>query len=55
MCVGSMVGVVRFEPTQPKHLFYRQAQLSNVGAPPISLTFFNAGIYSVVQFYTSWE
>lgn len=30
----AVVGVVRFEPTQPKHQFYRLAQLSNVGAPP---------------------
>ena len=33
-CIFELVGVVEFESTQPKHLFYRQAQLSNVGAPP---------------------
>lgn len=27
------VGVTGFEPAQPKHLIYSQAQLSNVGAP----------------------
>ena len=29
-----VVGVVGFEPTQPKHLIYSQARLSNCGAPP---------------------
>ena len=29
-----IVGVVGFEPTQPKHQIYSLAQLSNVGALP---------------------
>lgn len=31
------MGVVGFEPTQPKHQIYSLAQLSNVGVPPVSL------------------
>ena len=29
-----LVGVVGFEPTQPKHWIYSPAHLSNCGAPP---------------------
>ena len=29
-----VVGVVGFEPTQPKHWIYSPAHLSNCGAPP---------------------
>ena len=33
-----VVGVVGFEPTQPKHLIYSQARLSNYGAPPVMMS-----------------
>ena len=33
--VMRIVGVVGFEPTQPKHWIYSPAHLSNCGAPPL--------------------
>ena len=57
----NFVGPVGFEPTQPKHLFYRQARLSNCGACPKLLVCVSAGtrtqdsyIKSVILFQLSY-
>ena len=49
------VGVVEFESTQPKHLIYSQAHLSNCGALPIAPTtlFYNYPRESSNQYRTS--